>query len=371
MRKSILTVNAGSSSIKIDLVDAETLEIVASSSKSFYGLDKSSAIRAALGDLQSSTNLDGVLAVGHRVVHGGVKFSSATQIDPGVIVELKRISKYAPEHMEVALVCIDIFKGQFPNLPHIACFDTAFFVDVPVEAKLLPIPRKYQENGLRRYGFHGLSYSYVLDKFRSIAGDGATNGRIILAHLGSGSSVAALSEGRPKDMSMGFSPASGVVMSTRSGDIDPGVFEYLASEYSMTLEEIMSMIEYESGILGVSALSADMLTLLQNEDFDNKSKEAIALFVRSVSKAIGAYASVLNGVDSIIFSGGIGEKSAVIRARICANLGYLGVELDESKNNENHELISGLNSRIGVHVIETKEAVTVAKQAIEAMGGMK
>lgn len=368
MKRSILTVNAGSSSIKIDVVDAESLGVVASGSKSFYGIDKTAAVHAALGDLQSEADLSGVVAVGHRIVHGGNKFHGPTQINYDNEQILKSLVQLAPEHMATAIECMDIFRQQFSQVPHVACFDTTFFADIPAEARLLPIPRKYQQSGLTRYGFHGLSYEYLLNTFKSIAGEQAANGRVIMAHLGSGCSLTALYGGRPIDMTMGFSPVSGVMMSTRSGDLDPEVIAYLMSEFSLSIEDVMNVVNTQSGLFGVSELSPDMLTLLENEQFDPRSREAVSMFVRSIVKTIGAYAGLLGGVDSIIFSGGIGEASAPIRARVCSILGYLGVEIDQNRNEQNAELISSDNSRVGVHVIATKESVTVASQTLQVIG---
>lgn len=369
MKKSILTVNAGSSSIKLDVVDVEIFQVVASGSKSFYGIDKTAAVHAALAELQSGSDLSGIVAVGHRIVHGGNKFHGPTLINNDNEQILKSLIGLAPEHMTTAIDCIDIFRQQFGQVPHVACFDTTFFAGVPMEARMLPIPRKYQQSGLMRYGFHGLSYDYLLNAFRSIAGEQAANGRVIMGHLGSGCSLTALYGGRPIDMTMGFSPVSGVMMSTRSGDLDPEVISYLMSEFSLSIEDVMNIVNTQSGLLGVSELSADMLTLLENEQFDPKSREAVSMFVHSIVKTIGAYSALLGGVDSIIFSGGIGEASALIRARICSILGYLGVDIDQARNEQNAELISSASSRVGVHVIESKESLVVAGQTFNLIGG--
>lgn len=248
-----------------------------------------------------------------------------------------------------------------------ACFDTAFFRDLPRVAKIIPIPKKYYEIGVRRYGFHGLSYTSLLSTFRDKAGETAANGRVILAHLGSGVSVTATRLGKPVDTTMGFSPASGIAMSTRSGDLDPTIFSFLHRQNNMSADEFDHMVNFESGLLGVSGVTGDMHSLLSLEEQNRDAAMAIELFVRDVKKSIGALATTLGGVDSLLFSGGIGEQSAVLRARICQGLEYMGIEISEVANERHSFLISAEHSRVGVHVIPTDEARVIALQTIESL----
>ena len=248
-----------------------------------------------------------------------------------------------------------------------ACFDTAFFKDLPYVAKVVPIPKKYYSLGVQNYGFHGLSYTSLLGTFREKAGDVAANGRVVLAHLGSGASITATKLGKPIDTTMGFTPTSGLVMSTRSGDLDPNVFGFLHRQSNMSLEEFEQMVSEKSGLLGVSGNSGDMHKLLSIEDKNSDAKMAVELFVHRVKKSIGAFSAVLGGVDSIIFSGGIGEQSSVLRTRICQGLEYLGVELNQAMNEQNDFLISSGQSKVGVHVIPTDEAQVIATQTVKLL----
>jgi acetate kinase len=246
-------------------------------------------------------------------------------------------------------------------VPQIACFDTAFHHDMPRVAKLLPIPRRYEAQGLRRYGFHGLSYSFLMQELEAIAGTKTAQGRVILAHLGNGASMAAVRDGNSMDTSMGFTPAAGLVMSTRSGDLDPGLVSYLARSEGMTAAQFHHMVSQESGLLGVSELSSDMRDLLSRETTDTRAAEAVALFCYQAKKWIGSFAAVLGGLDTRVFSGGIGENCPSIRARICEGLGFLGLELIEAWNAKNAAVISAPTSTVTVRVIHTDEELVIAK----------
>jgi acetate kinase len=243
----------------------------------------------------------------------------------------------------------------------VACFDTAFHRDLPAVARLLPIPRRYEAQGIRRYGFHGLSYSYLMQALADLPETGAAGGRIILAHLGNGASLAAVRDGRPVDTSMSFTPAGGLPMSTRSGDLDPGLFAYLASTQGLDADDFNQMVNLESGLLGISETSSDIRDLLACEGQDARAAEAIALFCYQVRKWIGGFAAALGGLDTLVFSGGIGENAPVIRERICAELGFLGIELDPDRNGRGAGLISPDASRVKVRVIPTDEALTIAR----------
>lgn len=394
-QENILTINAGSSSIKLDLFlinkPAAGFERLLSVSITGIGLpnailkvkrqpgeeetrnlliaDQASAIEFMAQWLPDNIAVESLAAIGHRVVHGGPNHSQPELITDDLERELGSFISFDPEHAPAALRLIRALRQQFPNVPQVACFDTAFFHDLPRVAQQLPLPRKYEAQGLRRYGFHGLSYTYLLSAFREMAGETAANGRVIFAHLGSGASLAATRGGKAVDTTMGFTPASGIMMSSRSGDLDPGIIGYLRDQTGMSTEDYTHMVNFESGLLGVSELSADMYSLLRQEATDVRAAEAINLFVYQVRKAIGALSATLGGLDSLVFSGGIGELSAPIRARACEGLGYLGIELDGDRNQRQADLISAPSSRVGVHVIPTDEAQAITKQVIEALGG--
>ena len=278
-----------------------------------------------------------------------------------VLLRLDRIGDFV-----LGIPAYRALRQAYPNIPQVACFDTAFFHDLPRVAQILSLPRKYESAGLRRYGFHGLSYSYLQSAFTSLAGTGAVNGRVIYAHLGSGASLAATLNGKPVDTTMSLTPASGIMMSSRSGDLDPGVFGFLERR-GVNTDQFTHMVNHESGLLGVSELSADMQTLLEHETDNVKAKEAVSLFVYQIKKSIAALSATIGGLDSLIFAGGIGEQSPIIRSRVCQGLDYLGIEIDETKNQGNSQLISSNNSRVGVHVIPTDEAQIICQQVLHCI----
>lgn len=303
-------------------------------------------------------------AIGYRVVHGGERYKAPTIVDDEVIEYLTSISSLAPNHMPGAIECIDAFRSVYPAVVHVACFDTSFFADIPALAKTLPIPKSISDEGVRRYGFHGLSYQYILEDFRKHEGDGAARGRVIIAHMGNGVSLSACRDGQPIDMTMGFTPVSGVPMSTRTGDIEPGVILYLLREKKMNVDDVSELVTRQSGLLGISDDTADMYYLLQHQQDNPSAALAIEFFCYEIKKQIGAYIAVLDGVDSIIFAGGIGERSAEIRKRIMSGFDFIGITLSEEYNNENARLISSEGSKAGVHVIPTHEDVMIARQTM-------
>ncbi|HEU5121565.1 MAG TPA: acetate/propionate family kinase [Candidatus Saccharimonadales bacterium] len=305
-----------------------------------------------------------IMAVGYRLVHGGDKFTHPTLLKDITEENWQLLSQIDPLHTPVAQQIAIRFTKTFPSIPQVACFDTVFFNNLPDVAKLIPIPKKYSKLSVRRYGFHGLSYTSLLETFREEAGETAVNGRVILAHLGSGASITATKFGKPIDTTMGFTPVSGVPMSTRSGDLDPSVFGFLHRQNNMTADEFDYMVNFESGLLGVSGVTGDMQKLLTLENENEDAAAAVDMFVRSVKKSIGAFAATLGGVDSLIFSGGIGEQSAVLRSRICEGLEYMGIEINDAANEQHDFLISAEQSRVGVHVIPADEARVIAKQTI-------
>lgn len=311
-----------------------------------------------------------IVAIGHRLVHGGTKYTDSTPITTIAETDWELLSQLDPEHTPAARQLIDEFTRQYPAVVQVACFDTAFFRDLPQVARIVPIPQKYFAEGVRRYGFHGLSYKSLLKTFGEQAGKTAADGRVILAHLGSGTSITAVRNSKPLDTTMGFTSTSGVAMSTRSGDLDPNVFSFLQRQHGMSLEEFNHMVRFEAGLLGVSGVTGDMRTLLAIEHENKDAALAVELFIHGVKKAIGGLAATLGGVDSLIFSGGIGEQSAVIRARICQDLAYMGIGINEDANANHAFLISANRSRVGVHVIPTDEASVIATQTQELINKM-
>ena len=297
--------------------------------------------------------------IGHRVVHG-MLHSAPERVTPQLIAELKRFVPYDPEHMPREIEFIEALQSRYSDVPQVVCFDTAFHRTMPRVATQLPIPRKYAADGVQRYGFHGLSYTYLVGELLRLGEPSAASGRVILAHLGSGASLAAVLNGRSIDTSMGFTPASGLVMGTRSGDLDPGVMSYLAKEGGMDTARLQLMVNHESGLLGVSETSADVRDLLQREDTDERAREALALFAYQARKWIGAFAAALGGIDTLVFAGGVGENSAVIRERICVQLQFLGVQLDSARNACHAARISSDGSAVGVRVIKTDEERVIA-----------
>jgi acetate kinase len=270
--------------------------------------------------------------------------------------------------MPEEILLTEAFHRRFPDLPQVACFDTAFHHDMPRVAQLLPIPRRYQAQGVRRYGFHGLSYAFLIEELARVGDQAATTGRVILAHLGNGASLAAVRDGKSVDTSMCFTPTAGVPMSTRSGDLDPGLVWYLARTENMSAKQFNEMANFHSGLLGVSETSSDMRDLLDRETQDVRAAEAVALFCYQVKKWIGAYAAALGGLDTLVFAGGIGENAPPVRARICEGLGFLGIELEEKRNVANEGLISAAASPVAVRVIRTDEERMIAKTVCQVLG---
>jgi acetate kinase len=384
--QSILTINAGSSSIKFAIFDgAESLQrrlygqidrIGSDSAQLTFndlGRHRQDSQRVPLSNRGSAANIlidwlmaqDGfssVAALGHRVVHG-MKHIQPEIVTPVLLDELRRLIPYDSEHLPREIELIEACRQRCPTLPQVACFDTAFHHTMPRVAKLLPIPRRFDAKGIQRYGFHGLSYAYLMEELARISGAAVAEERVILAHLGNGASVAAVRSGKSIDTSMGFTPSSGLPMGTRSGDLDPGVAAYLARTEQMDAERFYAMVNHESGLLGVSELSSDMRELLAQEADDVRAAEAVALFCYQTKKCIGSFAAALGGLHTLVFSGGIGENSPLIRERICADLSFLGIALDNNHNAENASLISTSGSAVTVRVIRTDEELMIAKSA--------
>lgn len=381
----VLVINGGSSSIKFavyrmsdppqhqlhgkvdriglrgTLLTFDDLDRHQQGSRSLGDFDHPSAAKFLIDWLDQQISLASIAAVGHRVVNGGPHHKEPVRVTPELLDELRRISAFAPEHLPAEIAVIELLRERVPSLLQVACFDTAFHRDMPRVARILPIPRRFQAQGVERYGFHGLSYSFLMQELARAGGGEAAKGRVILAHLGNGASLAAVRGGQCIDTSMGFTPAAGVPMSTRSGDLDPGVVWYLAQTEHMTAEQFHHMVNYQSGLLGVSETSPDLRDLLEREADDVRSAEAVALFCYQVKKFIGAYAAALGGLDTLVFAGGIGENAPVIRSRICVDLGFLGIRLDETRNASSEPVISAANGRVAVRVIRTDEEVMIAQ----------
>jgi acetate kinase len=388
----ILTINGGSSSIKFALFEAgDSLRRILEGGIERIGLpeatlrvkglnpadnfsrlvtapDHTVAVSALMDWIEERCGLDALTAVGHRVVHGGPKYSTPRRITGEMVEELQWLSPFDPEHLPEEILLTEAFHRRFPDLPQVACFDTAFHHDLPRVARLLPIPRRYEMQGVRRYGFHGLSYAFLMGELGRLAGAEAAQGRVILAHLGNGASLAAVRDAKPVDTSMSFTPTAGVPMSTRSGDLDPGLVWYLARTEKMSAKQFNEMVNFQSGLLGVSETSSDMGDLLDRETQDARAAEAVALFCYQVKKWIGAFAAVLGGLDTLVFAGGIGENAPIVRTRICEGLGFLGIELEEKRNAANEGVISAAASRATVRVIHTDEECMIAKTVCRVLG---
>jgi acetate kinase len=331
-------------------------------------LDHSAAMSFLIEWLESQTGFASLSAVGHRVVSGGASYSDPQPVTDALLEELRRITPYAPEHLPRELGVIEKIRERAPTLLQVVCFDSAFHRDMPRVARILPIPRRLQAKGVERYGFHGLSYAFLMEELTRVAGSRAAGGRVILAHLGSGSSLAAVHGGKSIDTSMGFTPTGGVPMSTRPGDLDPGLVGFLARTEQMTADQFHRMVNHESGLLGVSETSADIRDLLDSEAHDVRAAEAVALFCYQIKKWIGAYAAALGGLDTLVFAGGIGENARVIRARICDGLGFLAINVDPTRNERDEPLISAAGGRVEVRVIRTDEELMIAKSVHSLLG---
>ncbi len=322
-----------------------------------------SAARFLVDWLEDQNGFESVRAVGHRVVHG-MQHSAPERITPALLEELRRGIPFAPEHLPREIELIEAIQLVHPQLPQVACFDTAFHHTLPRIAQLLPIPRRFESKGIRRYGFHGLSYAYLMEELARIGDPAASHGRIILAHLGNGASLAAVRDGQCIDTSMGLTPAAGIPMSTRTGDLDPGLFSHLARIEQMTPSQFERMVNHESGLLGISETSSDMRDLLECESRDVRAAEAVALFCYQTKKWIGSFAAALGGLDTLVFAGGIGENAPIVRMRICEGLSFLGIELDEELDAKSAGVISSGASRVRVRVIRTDEELMIVRSVV-------
>jgi len=387
MSASVLTINGGSSSIKFALFDqAEPpmrslsgaierigLPNTAISAKGangplarnepFPATDLAEAGERLIAWLGTHADLGAVAGVGHRVVHGGPKHMRAKRVTPELIDALKQISPLDPDHLPGEIALIDTFLRRLPEVPQVACFDTAFHQDMPRVAQLLPVPRRYEAAGIRRYGFHGLSYTYLISELARVAGQDAARGRLVLAHLGSGASMAAVRDGKCVDTTMSLTPTAGLVMSERTGDLDPGFLIYVLRQERMTAEQVADLVNRQSGLRGVSGISPDMKDLLARESTEPHAAEAVELFCHQAAKYAAAMAVAAGGLDTLVFTAGIGERSVPVRERICARLRFLGVHIDPARNAAAAPVISADGSPVTVRVIPTDEESVIARAA--------
>lgn len=295
-------------------------------------------------------------AIGHRVVHGGPNYTAPERVDAALIGALRDLIPFAPLHMPSAFAVMEALGASYPGLPQVACFDTAFHRRMPEVAQRFPLPAALWDRGVRRYGFHGLSYEYILETL----GTGARR-RVVIAHLGNGASMAAVLDGRSVDTTMSFTPTAGLVMGTRCGDMDPGVFIYLMREMRYGSEELNELVNFRSGLAGVSGFSSDMKVLLDRRDNAPSAAIAVELFCYQARKTIGALAATLGGLDTLVFTGGIGERAAPVRLEICHGLEFLGVQLDAQRNATSADTISTPQSRCAVRVVPTNEELMIAR----------
>lgn len=392
--RSILAINVGSSSIKFSLHEnTELLKLQFRGKVDRIGLsgttmtiedstknhlidrvliasDYNSIFKELIQWIDEHIGIHSLQAVGHRVVHG-VEHTTPMPITQGLLEELHVAELYDPEHMPNEVKLIETFQQRYPELQQFACFDTAFHRNMPRVAKLLAIPRRFDVKGIHRYGFHGLSFAYLMDVLAELSDKAVTKGRVILAHLGNGASLAAILNGHSIDTSMGFTPTAGLPMGTRSGDLDPGLFLYLEQKEKMDATEFQHMTNYESGLLGVSEISSDMRDLLEVEETDIRAAEAVALFCYQTKKWIGAFAAALGGLNTLVFTGGIGENAPDIRTRVCQGLGFLGIELDELLNRQGEPVISSAKSRVLVRMIPTNEELMIVRSVQEYASATK
>lgn len=319
--------------------------------------DHAAAVKTMFAALQQQGVKD-LAAAGHRIVHGGPRFSAPERITAKVKTELQQLIPFAPLHLPSQLAMIEAVRAHFSDLPQVACFDTAFHSHMPEVAQRFALPEELWKKGIRRYGFHGLSYEFVVSKLGPELGR-----RAIIAHLGNGASMVALRDGAPVDTSMGLTPTGGFMMGTRSGDLDPGVLLYLLGQ-GYSADQLEKLLNHQAGLLGVSRHTSDMKELLEKRNDDPAAALAVKMFCYQIRKFIGAYTAVLGGLETLVFTGGIGERAAVIRAETCRGLEYVGIEVDDAANGRNAEIISRSGSRCTVRVVQTDEDLMIARHTV-------
>jgi acetate kinase len=381
----ILTINSGSSSIKFSLyVLGETERLALTGELGRIGVsqgffqaqdhegqqlttqeldlpDHETAFKTLFAWLQDHEVGKDLQAVGHRLVHGGTGHVKPQLVSPALIDDLKLLIPLAPDHLPDEIKGLEAVSRNFPDLSQVACFDTAFHRRMPEVAQRYALPESLIREGLQRYGFHGLSYEYITQELLKEAGTAEASGKLIIAHLGNGASMAAIQGGRSLDTTMGLTPAGGLVMSARVGDLDPGVIVYLLQEKGMTAAAVNHLINHQAGLLGISGISGDMHDLLAQANTQASAALAVEVFCYQARKFVGALAAALGGLDTLVFTGGIGEHSATIRARICEPLGFLGLRLDQGSNEQNAPVISVKDSLVTVRVMKTNEELMIAR----------
>jgi acetate kinase len=390
-RQRILTMNRGSATLKSTLYElGARSEVVLTISVAYSGgagarlkiadasggarldtsvkgSDSNAALEMMFAWLDKHQYLSGLRAAGHRLVHGGARYTEPQLITPKFLTALQKLVPLDPDHLPAAIRGIRFVARKFPKLAQVACFDTAFHSSLPALAKMYALPRRFYDAGVRRYGFHGLSFEYIVGELRKLDAKLAA-GRVIVAHLGSGASMVALRDGRSMDTSMGFTPLEGLVMSARSGDVDPGLLLYLLAQKKMSAKDAGRLLNKQSGLLGVSGSTGDMRELLEKSAHEPHAAEAIDLFCYRAKKYIGAYAAALGGLDALVFTGGIGERAPAIRERICSGLDFLGIQLDAARNAGNAPVISASDSGVNVRVIQTNEDLMIVQHVINVLG---
>lgn len=348
----------------LKIADANGAALLDSSVK---GKDSNAALEAIFAWLDKHEYLSGLKAAGHRLVHGGARYTEPQRITPQFLFALEKLAPLDPDHLPAAIRGIRFVAKKFPKLAQVACFDTAFHSSLPTVAKMYALPRRFYDAGIRRYGFHGLSFEYIVGELRKLDAKLAA-GRVVIAHLGSGASMVALQDGKSMDTSMGFTPLEGLVMSARSGDVDPGLLLYLLTQKKLSAKQAGALLNKQSGLLGVSGTTGDMRTLLEKAKQNSHAAEAIDLFCYRAKKYIGAYAAALGGLDALVFTGGIGERAPAIRERVCNGLDFLGIRLDGKQNEANAPLISTNDSRVNVRVIQTNEDLMIVQHVVAVLG---
>lgn len=386
----ILTINQGSSSLKAALYEISNgkhllLSMTVAQGRESHsrltifdgrnatlfdqqveGDDPDGALAAIFGWMDDHNYLHHLDAAGHRLVHGGAQNKEPARITPELLVALQHLVPLDPDHLLNAIRNIEYLARRFPELVQVACFDTAFHSTLPNVARMYALPRRFLEQGVYRYGFHGLSCEYVMQELR-VADHSHAEGRVIIAHLGNGASITAVQDGRSVDTSMGFTPLEGLVMGTRSGDVDAGILLYLMAQEEMSSGEIQTVLNKESGLLGVSGITGNMKDLLESAPVNECAAQAVHLFCYRVKKYIGAYVAAMGGLDVLVFTGGIGEHAPAIRERICKGLEFLGIQLDGSRNESNALVISRDDGRVHVHVMQTNEDLMVARHVLAVL----
>jgi acetate kinase len=395
VNRAILVLNAGSSSVKFSVHDddgtgaldariegqveaigvaphfeasgAEGVALADARLDASHAADHARAVAHILSWLRQQLGDTRIVAAGHRVVHGGVRFAAPIRIDEEVLAEIERLVPLAPLHQPHHVAAIRALAREEPELPQVACFDTSFHRTQPPVAQAFALPRALSEEGIHRYGFHGLSYEYIASALPGVAPEIA-GGRVVVAHLGNGASLCALRAGRSVATSMGFTALDGLVMGTRPGQLDPGVLLYLMDEHGMDARALEQLLYHESGLLGVSGVSSDMRVLLDSDD--PRAREAIDLFVYRLCRELGALAAALGGLDALVFTAGIGEHAAPIRAAVCRGAAWLGIELDEAANANGGPRISTRAARTSAWVVPTDENRMIARHTRDVLGAV-